>query len=392
MKKCRLPKTVNVDVNFELNSVEVINILKRVDSVTRFSDSDDKLTHIHLLVGYQGDVFIIGRTPDTFVAHHVPAGKCDKDTVFNIDPTQLIGLLNKRGDVDLLFTGKEGQIVARQGKYKSDFKVRALSSEQIPMVSEGLRHHTEGGHAMTREVIDKLIQGIRLTRLKDPLTNAPVMCRVDCRGDELRISSPGNWTSAQYVAPLTNKTNKFRFSLTGEMFDLITKFCGEEQVSFHADAVSFAAEADSFVVTLPPIQSNDEDYRYIDTLLSQLGKPLIGVVVKGDIGAPFANIATLVEKKGNTKATVKLRKKEMRIKFSSDSGSAQDSLTLAKPVEKEFETSLDMRVMRDILRNIGKEERHAMGFHGPNIKELKAFTLNYKQDTHSLLYFGYIPA
>ncbi|AXG67214.1 hypothetical protein HOU09_gp170 [Dickeya phage vB_DsoM_AD1] len=392
MKTCRLPKNPAKKCSLVLNGTFLSDILKRVDSVTRFSESDDKLTHIHLLVTYKSDVFVLGRTPDTFVAYQIPGATADTDTVMNIDPIQLTGLISKRKELNVEFDGKTLNISEQKGKYKAEVKLRPVSAEQIPMVEQGLHHHIEGGHEMTREVIDAMTQGVKLTRLKDTITGQTVMCRVICDGESLSLVSPGHWTSSRYRAALKKKVKPFRFSLTGEMFDLIYRFCGEEKVTFHVDSSSFAAEAESFVLTLPPIQASDEDYRYMDNMIAQLGKPLLGCVIKGDLSAPFANISTLIEKKGNTNAKLHVKKQEFKLKFGNDSGSVQDSLKLAKPIEKEFTTSLDMRIIRELLRNIGREERHNMGFHGANINSLNAFSLNYKFDTHTLLYFGYLPA
>lgn len=391
MKTCRLPKNPAKTCNITLNGNFLSDILKRVDSVTRFSESDDKLTHIHLLVTYKSDVFVLGRTPDTFVACQVPGASADSDTVINIDPIQLTGIISKRKELDVVYDGKTLNASEQKGKYKAEVKVRPVSVEQIPMVEQGLRHHIEGGHPMNREVIDAMTQGVKLTRLKDTITNQAVICRVVCDGKTLSITSPGHWTSSRFRADLKKKAEAFRFSLTGEMFDLIYRFCGEEKVTFHVDATAFAAESETFVLTLPPIQASDEDYRYMDNMLAQLGKPLVGCVIKGDLSAPFANISTLIEKKGNTNAKLTVKKKEFRLKFGNDSGSIQDSLTLAKPVEREVTANLDLRIMRELLRSIGREEKHSMGFHGANINSLNAFSLNYKFDTHTLLYFGYLP-
>lgn len=392
MKTCRFPKNPAKTCNITLTGTILSDILKRVDSVTRFSESDDKLTHIHLIVTYKSDVFVLGRTPDTFVAYQIPDATADSDTVINIDPIQLTGLINKRKELTVEFDGKMLNIAETKGKYKAGVKVRPVSAEQIPMVEQGLRHHIEGGHPMSREVIDAMTQGVKLTRLKDTITNQTVICRVVCDGKSLAITSPGHWTSSRYRAELKKKAEAFRFSLTGEMFDLIYRFCGEEKVTFHVDTTAFAAESDTFVLTLPPIQASDEDYRYMDNMLAQLGKPLLGCVVKGDLSAPFANISTLLEKKGNTNAKLTVKKKEFRLKFGNDSGSVQDSLTLSKPIEREITTQLDLRIMRELLKSIGREEKHSMGFHGSSINALNAFSLNYKFDTHTLLYFGYLPA
>lgn len=392
MKTCRLPKNPAKSCNITLDGTFLCDILKRVDSVTRFSESDDKLTHIHLLVTYKSDVFVLGRTPDTFVAYQVPGATADADTIVNIDPIQLSGIISKRKALNVEYDGKMLTASEAKGKYRAGVKVRPVSAEQIPMVEQGLHHHIEGGHEMTREVIDAMTQGVKMTRLKDTITGQAVMCRVVCDGNSLSIVSPGHWTSSRYRAELNKKVKPFRFSLTGEMFDLIYRFCGEEKVTFHVDSSSFAAESDSFVLTLPPIQASDEDYRYMDNMLAQLGKPIIGCVVKGDLSAPFTNIATLIEKKGNTNAKLTVKKQEFKLKFGNDSGSVQDSLKLAKPVEKEFSTSLDMRIIRELLRNIGREEKHNMGFHGSSINSLNAFSLNYKFEGYTLLYFGYLPA
>ena len=391
MKKCRLPKKPSTAVTISLDGNKLADILKRVDSVTRFSESKDSLTHIHLIVAYESDVFVLGRTPDTFVAHHVPGAVASKDTIFNVDPMQLSGLIAKRGELDLEYNGKNVFLTAKTGKYKSEFKVKPISEEQIPMVEEGLRHHIKGGHEMSRDVIEKMTTGIRYTRLKDPITDESIICRVECTGETIRVTTPGNWTSARYTAQLGKKNEKFRFSLSSTMFDLVSKFCGDDKVNFHVDSESFAAEGDSFVLTLPPIQASSEDYLFIDNMLAQLGNPLLGCVIKGDLSAPFANIAPLIDKKTGTNASLVIKKKEFRIKFANDSGSVQDALTLAKPIEKEITTKLDMRIMKELLRTIGREERHAMGFHGANINQLKAFTLNYKFGEDKLLYFGYLP-
>lgn len=392
MKKCRLPKTPADKIDISLDGKFLTEVLKRVDSVTRFSESADALTHSHLLVTYMGDVFVIGRTPDTFVCHIVNGASSSGDTAFNIDPKSLMGLISKRGALELNYTHPQVFIKEQKGRYKSDFKVKQLSPEQIPMVEEGLRHHIKGGHEMGREVIDAMTEGVKATRIKDPITNEAVICRVDCDGKKMQVTSPGDWTSARFITKIKKACEPFRFSLTGEMFDLVSKFCGNEKVTFHVDTSAFAAEAESFVVTLPPIQSSDEDYRFIENTLQALGKPVTTLTVNGDLSAPFANIATLVDGKGNTNATLMLKKKEFRLKFGNDAGNVQDSLTLDAPVPKEFKTLLDMRIMRELLKNIGKQEQHLMGFHGQSLNDLNAFTLKYDDDKRQILYFGYIPS
>lgn len=391
MKKCRLPKKLN-NTSIELDCTLLAGILKRVDSVTKFSESTDIMTHIHLLVAYQSDVFIVGRTPDTFVAHHVPGAKAEKDTAFNIDPNQLVGIINKRGPCVLSYDGAEVEIKAVKGKYKARFKVRSFSPEQVPMVQEGLRHHVEGGQTLNKEFITKLADGVRLTRLRDPYTNAAVICRVETDGKTIQITSPGTFTSAQYKSKLTAKCPKFRFSLSGEMFDLIYKFIASDDIEIHADTTSFTAESADFVVSLPPLQSNDEDYRFLDTLLEALGDSVYGTTIKGDLSAPFENIQSIVDKKGQANATIKIAKKEMKISFANDSGSVQDSVKLSKEVKKPLTCKMDMKILKDMLKHIGREPKHDIAFKGSSINDLKAFTLTYNQDDHKLLYLGYIPS
>lgn len=390
MKKCKLPNAPVEGVGFKFNAKELSSILKKVDSVTKFSESSDKLTHIHLIVSYKGNVFVIGRTPDTFVAHIIPSATADGDTVFNIDPPQLDGLISKRNDMIMQYTGREVLLSEVKGRYKSSFKIRPISIEQMPMVNEGLRHHLTGGQAMSREVIDKMTQGVRLCRLKDTVTQQSVICRVIVDGKKMLVASTGNWASARFQTKLGLKVDPFRFSLTGEMFDLVMKFCGTSSVNFYADSTSFAAESDDFVVTLPPIQSTDQDYNYIDVIVNAFGEPTISAEIRGDLSAPFDNISTLVDVKKNTRVLVHIEKKELSIGFDSDAGSVSDSLTLAKAVERPVDSALDIRIVKEMLRNIGKEPMHRLGFHGP-LKQFKAMSLKYENENYNLLYFGFIP-
>ncbi len=391
MKKCRLPKNPAEKAVLTFDGKFLTEVLKRVDSVTRFSESADALTHSHLLASFKGDVFVIGRTPDTFVCHEIVGASCTVDTVFNIDPKSLMGLIAKRGLLEAEYDHPMVKMKEAKGRYKAEFKVKQLSPEQVPMVEEGLRHHIEGGHVMERDVIDKMNEGIRAVRIKDVITDEAIICRVMCDGKHMKVISPGDWTSAQYIAPFKKQVESFRFSMTGAMFDLVNKFCGDEKVTFHVDSSAFTAEAESFVMTLPPVQSNDEDYRFVENMLNDLGKPVVAVNITGDLQTPFNNIATLVDAKGNVNAQIHVKKKELRIKFGNDSGSASDALKLSKETKKEFKTLVDTRIMRELLRNIGKEETHDLGFYGSSVNDLSAFTLRYENDVRSLLYFGYVP-
>lgn len=395
MKKCKLPTKPSNSCTLSIDSKALTEVLKRVDNVTGFSESNDKLTHVHLMVVTGGDVFVIGRTPDTFVAYHLEGATGSDDTMFNIDPKQLLGLIAKRGDIEMSFDWKKGaevHIKAVKGKYRADYKTRLVSPEQIPMVTEGLRHHLSGGHSMTTEVINAMTQGIRLTRLKDPYTNAAIICRVECTGDELQITSPGNWTSSRYSTELDEEVTPFRFSLSGGMFDLIYKFIDKDAVTFHADSASFAAESTNFVVTLPPIQSNDNDYRAVDSLRDGLGKAIVSTTLLGDISAPFTNIASILDKKGKATASIAITKKAVNIGFSNDAGSIRDTLKSLKPAKTEVTSKLDLRIMSDILKNVSQMDKHVFGLHGSSVKQLKAFSLEYKQKDYELLYIGYLPA
>lgn len=391
MKKCKLPERPVNEMGFKFDAKELSGILKKIDSVTKFSSSKDALTHIHLICSYKSNVFVIGRTPDTFVAHLVPNAIADADTVFNIDPIQLDGLIAKRSAMVATFTGKELELSEVKGRYSSKFKVRPISPEQIPMVNEGLRHHLSGGSDMSEELIKKMVEGVGLCRLKDTITQESVICRVEVDGKDMRISSVSNWASSKYVTKLKEKLPAFRFSLSVEMFDLVMKFCGKSSVNFFADTNSFAAEADDFVLTLPPIQSNDNDYQAIDRMEQGVGKAAIAVKIKGDIQAPFDNIFTLVNVKQNTRVAVTLEKKSMQIGFDNDSGSVRDSLVLESAVERKIESQLDIRILREMLRNIGREKEHLFGFHG-TLAKFKAMSLYYQLKDCQLTYYGFIPA
>lgn len=395
MKTCKLPTKPSASCEIELDGKALTEVLKRVDSVTGFSESIDKLTHIHMLVVHDKDVFIIGRTPDTFVAYHLEGAKGTKDSMFSIDPKQLQGLIAKRDKLIMSFDFNQSSdvtIEAVKGKYRAEYKTRQVSSEQIPMVNEGLRHHIEGGHSMSKEVIDRMTQGIRLTRLTDPYTSSPVICRVECTGDELKVTSPGNWTSSRYEAELEESVNPFRFSLSGGMFDLIYKFIDGDAVTFHADSASFAAESDNFVVTLPPIQSNDNDYRRVDDLYQNLGKPVVSATLQGDISAPFTNISSILDKKGKAAATIEFKKKDVRIEFANDSGRVSDALKSKNAMATAVKAKLDLRVMNVIMKNIAKEPEHVLGLHGASVKSLSAFSLTYSNKEYDLLYLGYLPS
>jgi len=65
-------------------------------------------------------------------------------------------------------------------------------------------------------------------------------------------------------------------------------------------------------------------------------------------------------------------------------------LTLAKAVERPVDSALDIRIVKEMLRNIGKEPVHRLGFHGP-LKQFKAMSLKYENENYNLLYFGFIP-
>ncbi|AXG66562.1 hypothetical protein JA13_159 [Dickeya phage vB_DsoM_JA13] len=391
MKKCKLPDRPITNVGFKFDAKELSAILKKVDSVTKFSQSNDKLTHIHLICSYKSNVFVIGRTPDTFVAHLVPNAIADGDTVFNIDPAQIDGLIAKRSSMTAMYTGREVEMQEVKGRYSSKFKVRPISPEQIPMVNEGLRHHLSGGNEMSQEVIDKMVEGVRLCRIKDTITQASVICRIECEGKNMRVASVSNWASSKYVTKLEDKVDSFRFSLSVEMFDLVMKFCGKNKISFFADTNSFAAEAEDFVLTLPPIQSTDQDYQYIDVMENAMGKALMSLKIKGDMSAPFENIYTLVDVKANTRVNVSVEKKTMHIGFDNDSGSVRDSLILESAVERPFESQFDIRILREMLRNIGREKEHLLGFHG-TLKKFKAMSLYYQLKDCQLTYYGFIPA
>lgn len=390
MKKCKLPERPATGVGFKFDAKELAGVLKKVDNVTRFSQSNDKLTHIHLICSYKSQVFVIGRTPDTFVAYLLPNAMADGDTVFNIDPVQLAGLIAKRSSMTATYEGREVDMREVKGRYQTKFKVRPLSPEQIPMVNEGLRHHLQGGNEMSEEVIQKMVEGVRLCRLKDTITQESIICRVECEDKNMRVSSVSNWASSKFTTKLKEKVAAFRFSLSVEMFDLVMQFCGKNKVSFFADSNSFAAESEEFVLTLPPIQSTDQDYQYIDVMENAMGAPLIALTLKGDITAPFENIMTLVDVKANTRVDVKFEKKSMHIGFDNDSGSVRDSVNLEKAVEREIATVFDIRILREMLRNIGKESEHRLGLHG-TLKKFKSMSLNYDLKEGKLVYFGFIP-
>lgn len=398
MKKCKLPNKVGAKFSFSVKSQNLVKVLSRVDLVTKFSDADDTLTNVHLVVAYGGDVFIIGRTPDTFIAHHVAEAKADGDGAFNIDPKQLQGLVDKRAEVNLNFDGTAVNITSTTSKYSATFKTKTLASEQIPLVSEGLRHHVNGGNSIPDQLIELLTEGVRCTKIKDCYSPTnPVICRVECTGKELEVTSLTNWHASRFVAKLGKKLAKsvepFRFSLSTQMFDLLYRVIDGQTAVLSADTTSFAAEADSFVLTLPPIQSSDADYRAVRDYYGSLQKPLIKSMLGPGLGATLSNIGSFVGKKEKPAVTITVGPKRASVSFANDSGNLTDAIkVISTSVKDKHPVRMDYTVLGEILKHVPDvSEGHSFDVYGNSIKELKMFSIHYETDVFSLDHLGYLP-
>lgn len=398
MRKCVLPSKPNKKFQIKVKSSSLVQVLNRVDLVTKFSDVDDTLTNVHLVVACEGQVFVLGRTPDTFIAHWVPDAESSNDGAFNVDPKQLKGLVDKRDELTLDFDGSAVEIAAVKGKYSATFKTKALSSEQIPLVSEGLRHHIKRGTEMPDTLIAALRKGVSLTKVRDCYTpTTPVVCRVSFDGAELEVTSRTNWHASRFVTKIDKKTAKkssqFRFSLSVGMFELLDRVLADQPAVFSADTTQFAAESESFVLTLPPIQSSDVDYSLVREYFEALKKPLISSVFAEGLGSALNNIKSFVGKKEKPAVTITIAPKRATIAFANDNGSLSDAIKISKTnVTDKQKVRMDYTVLGEILKYVPDANAgHSFDVYGDSLAALKMFTIVVSNDDYKLQHVGYLP-
>ena len=398
MRNCVLPAKPGKKFQMTVSSKSMVNVLNRVDLVTKFSEADDSLTNVHLLVACEGQVFVIGRTPDTFIAHWVDGATSSADGAINVDPKQLKGLIDKREEVVLDYDGSAVTVTATKGKYTAVFKTKALSVEQIPLVQEGLRHHVDGGHKIDGDVMGLIRQGISMTKMKDIYTPSnPVICRIIADGSNLTIGSMTHWHASRFQAPLPKSKKakrEFRFSLSVQMFDLLNRVVDGQPAQFSADVASFSAESDTFVLVLPPIQSSDSDYSIIDSYFESLKeKPLISAVFSSGLSSALTNIGSFVSKKEKPSLTMTIGPKTAAIAFSNDAGSVSDSIKIkSSSVDSKHPVRMDYTLLCEVLKLLpDSASGQSFAVYGNSIKELKMFNVAYKTPEFSVSHIGYLP-
>lgn len=401
MRNCVLPSKPGKKFQLTVKCSSMVQVLNRVDLVTKFSEADDSLTNVHLIVACEGQVFVIGRTPDTFIAHWVENATSSSDGAFNVDPKQLKGLIDKRDEVILDFDGSAVTVTATKGKYTAVFKTKALSVEQIPLVQEGLRHHVDSGHRIDGDIMAMIRQGISLTKIKDVYTpSSPVICRIVSNGEGLTVSTMTHWHASRFSAALPKSGKKkdskreFRFSLSVQMFDLLSRVIDGQDAQFSADVASFSAEADSFVLVLPPIQSSDSDYSVIDEFFESLkSKPLIQAVFSSGLSSALTNIGSFVGKKEKPSLTLTVGPKNASVSFSNDAGSVSDSIKIkSSSVDSKIPVRMDYTLLCEILKLLPESASgQAFSVYGNSIKELNMFNVQHKSAEYTISHLGYLP-
>lgn len=337
--------------NFTVTSKELDSAVSRLSAVLSTSATSKNF----LLVGYKEKLAVVAFTPDTFVYVILGSGSASGSGYFGFVPQTLQGVIKGRSDMQFAFTGTECEFKLAKGKYSGKFVTLPVSSDQIATVNSILstkkEKTAEGSSVLPRSVLDALKEGISMTSIKDVYTGTSLLTymTLSAKGT-LTVSSFDSHHLGFYRTKADAGGNTFRAALPSNHFLTLERMIEGEEVQFYIKSENIRVEGSNFMLILPSTQTEEKNYTLIEAYIKDLEKPTF------TCGFNCAKLISLTDNLFTLHAVntaFELAHKDgssaLSVTFSTENGSAKDTLKVETTLSSTVAAKIDPRILRDLL-------------------------------------------
>ena len=325
--------------------------LSRINGVMGASSSQ---TRVFILVAKGKKLGLIGFSQDTFCAMVVPNAVPESDGALSFTPADLQGVIKGRAEMDFDFTGGDLHFKLAKGKYSGNIKTMPIPPEQMAIIAStfATREKKGGSNALSRDMLNILKEGMALTSVKDVYTQQEMISYIVFTEKEIRISAFDQHHFALYRKQLKSGSMDFRVALPISHFRVIDKMVedSEEDAQFILRPEAIRVEGKTFLLSLPATQGEANNFDMVRSFLKTTGDMPYQLQYKHEhLQTTVDNLFTL--NAVNTNFQIALKKDALTFTFSTQRGSASDSLKIKriKGKDDEVKVNIDPALLRDLI-------------------------------------------
>ena len=341
--------------SFVCDAARMAEALTRVLSVTAFSSASEGEKH-HVMMAYKGGVYIVGYSPETFVAVQLKVD--DKPTTsgcFEFDISALQGLIKRRAGLEFIYNNNSLTLKALKGKYTCELKTIEVTQEIIPRINKSLNSQAEGDSLSAAELhsLKDAVAHCSINEIYLEEKDKSLLCYITFNKGIMTVSAMDNFHMAHYKAKVKSKS-KFRLALSSSMFTLISKFVSEEseEATFSLSSKGLVVGGNNFLVTLPPTQVEDSHFELVPMFLKQNSKGVCEFTLPQTAFDTIDNMKSLA--KNDEKFIFALNEKGVvKLTIETDNGIVSDAFKAKDSTNtKKRKWNIDPRIFFDLYKKI----------------------------------------
>lgn len=357
MKPCEIIESKK-PFSFTCDSAVLAKAISKVVTVADFSKGSEDRS-VCLIASYKNNLFVIGYSTETFSAFHVEGVEASVDGSFAFEPKTLLGLI--KGRSELAFTYENGRLnfSAVKGKYAANLVTSATPPEAMVLANSRLRVEKKKSTTLDSTMLDSLRSAMAACNLQDIYGAGAINSYIHVNKGILEVSAYDNSHMAYYKSKVSNAV-EFKMALPILMFNLIDRFVSDakEDVDFVVSGKHLLVFGRTYLLSLPPVQAEDNNYKIAVGYLKGLKSP-VGTLSFKEAGIKTVdNMFTIADENSRLILTVSGKGKAI-ISLNNESGSISDEFKTDAEVNNKagkIVAMIDPRVFADLFRKCSGDE------------------------------------
>jgi hypothetical protein len=342
------------DFGFLCDSSKLSKAITKALTVSSFSNSADGDKH-HMLISSDGNLYVVGYSSETFILLQVDGVETDGNGALDFVPTILQGLIKNRNELSFKFSNGRLEFKAVKGKYSGSINTNSVDEDQLPHLKRMMQVKSKSGGSISGTMIEEIRKGVKCADLKDYYNDEQILCAIRVKDGQLDVSSHDNFHMSYYKSEVEASDN-FSLAVPVVTFKLIDKFISDEKedADFHLDNKQFKIVGKSYMITLPPVQVEDDYFDRVPGYIKTLKNPLVEMKFNADAIRTVDNMFTISDEDTRLSLTINESGK-VGISLATDNGKISDAF-VSKGVkidgEKEVAFMIDPRIFSDLFGKV----------------------------------------
>jgi hypothetical protein len=331
--------------------------IQRAVDVLKTSSTGNK--SFALYANKSGKVSILGIGGDSFVAVLAINCKSASPGIIGFEPDTFLGIIKNRNTMEFNFTdGGECAFNITKGKYSGKVVTLPITSDLLDIINSTFNpkeSKSEINSGVSQELFSYIKEGLAVTAVKDVFNSLPLLSYIEISPKFVKISTFDNHHFSFYEKPFKYKGEAFYIATPASHFQTIDKLVtvyGEIKgdINFSIKKEKLFVATDNFIVVLPLTQADDRNFKLIPELIKDLNTSEFNCEVElPNLCTVVDNLFTLHKVNTSFNFSFKEGSSQLKILFSSPSGTASDMVKIKPLKAKEITAKVEPKLYKDIM-------------------------------------------